>query len=137
MKFKNDDVKAVFEQFPDTERKALQDLRARIFDVAKATHGVGELEETLKWGEPAYLTANSKSGTTIRICTVRNRPGHVAMYVNCKTTLLDSFRALYPDEFKFDGGRALIFDAAEKLPDAPLDHCIAMALTYHLLKRQR
>jgi hypothetical protein len=33
-----------------------------IFDVARQTKGVGKLQETLKWGEPAYVTAESGSG---------------------------------------------------------------------------
>ena len=42
-------------------------LRQLIFDVAAKTKDVGQLEETLKWGEPAYLTSESKSGSLIRI----------------------------------------------------------------------
>ena len=37
--------------------KTFHQIRGLIFDVAKDhTDGVGRLEETLKWGEPSYLT---------------------------------------------------------------------------------
>ena len=35
-------------------------LRQLIFETAAATEVVGELEETLKWGEPSYLTPKTK-----------------------------------------------------------------------------
>jgi hypothetical protein len=33
----------------------------------RATPGVGALHETLKWGQPAYLTPETRSGTTLRL----------------------------------------------------------------------
>jgi hypothetical protein len=53
--------------YPSGIRKQLLVLRELIFAAAQASKGVGELEETLKWGEPAYVTAQSKSGSTVRI----------------------------------------------------------------------
>ena len=42
-----------FSAFPDEVKNGLLHLRALIFDVAARTEGVGRLEETLKWGQPA------------------------------------------------------------------------------------
>jgi hypothetical protein len=42
-------------------------LRRVIFATAAATPGVGVLTETLKWGEPAHVTAETASGSTIRL----------------------------------------------------------------------
>jgi len=53
------------DRFSPVVQKKLMQLRKLIFDVASATEGVGELEETLKWGQPSYLTSQSKSGSTI------------------------------------------------------------------------
>jgi hypothetical protein len=65
--FSSDEVEAVFAQYPDQVRERLLALRDLIFDTASHTKGVGEIEETLKWGQPSYLTIKPKSGTTIRI----------------------------------------------------------------------
>jgi len=43
-------VEAVFDASPAQVRKRLLALRRIIFEVAVSTEGVGELEETLKWG---------------------------------------------------------------------------------------
>ncbi len=44
---------------------------------------------------------------------------------------VDSFRTLFPDDFSFEGNRALVFDEAEAVPNDTLAHYIAAALTYH------
>jgi len=127
-------VAAVFRAYPAPVAARLRALRALVFEVAAATEGVGPIEETLKWGQPAYLTAKSKSGSTIRIDAVKARPGQYALYVHCQTTLVGDFRALYRDAFRFEGNRALVFDARQALPADALRHCIALALTYHRRK---
>ena len=58
-------VADVLARHPSPVRARLLDIRALIYSVATKTGGVGPLTETLKWGEPAYLTEASKSGTTI------------------------------------------------------------------------
>jgi len=131
-KFNDINVKAVFDSLDPAIRKHLLELRELIFEVGANTEGVGPLEETLKWREPAYLTTKSKSGTTIRLYFVRGSTDRFAIYFNCKTTLLESFRQLYPDVFEFGGNRALIFQVGQPLPVEPLSHCIALALTYRL-----
>ena len=60
-------VKAAYKQFSPEIRKRLMRLRSLILDVAIETDGVGELEETLKWGQPSYLPKKPKIGSTIRI----------------------------------------------------------------------
>jgi hypothetical protein len=131
------DVAKTFAESPPGIRKKLMTLRALIFDVAAHTTGVGELQESLKWGEPAYVTAASKSGSTIRIAWKKARPTQYAMYFNCQTTLVDSFKTMFPTAFKFEGNRALLFDESVEAPVAALRICIEMALTYHAKKRER
>ena len=53
------------------------------------------------------------------------------MYFHCQTKLIDTFRTLFPDEFTYDGNRAIVFEQSEAVSEMPLSHCIAMALTYH------
>jgi len=134
MKFENPEVEAVFCNFSADMRRNLLDLRALIFATAATTPGVGSLVETLKWGQPSYLTTGPRSGSTIRIDAVKSAPYQYAMYFHCQTTLVDTFRELYPDIMSYTGNRAIVFDAKRKIPEAELRHCIALALTYHLDK---
>ena len=123
-------VAALFRAYPSGVARKLLELRRLIFDV-------GELEETLKWGQPSYVTAGSGSGSTIRIDRVRSRPGRYAMYFHCRTTLVDTFRHLYPRALRYEGNRAILFDEGEKVPVEALRRCISLALTYHLAKGRR
>jgi len=118
-------------------RRKLLALRALIFKTAASTEGVGELEETLKWGEPAYVTAQSGSGSTIRIDWKKNRPAQYAMYFHCQTDLITTFRTIFPREFAYEGNRAIVFESDTKLPADALAFCIAAALTYHSSRKSR
>ncbi len=55
-----------------------------------------------------------------------------AIYFNYNTTLMDSFRNLFPHTFTFEGNRALVFNSGDKLPKKELAFCLGMALTYHV-----
>ena len=134
--FQNTAVEEVFYAYPDRLREKLMLLRQLIFDTASETEGVGELEETLKWGQPSYLTTRSKSGSTIRIDSIKSDDQKYAIYFNCKTTLVDTFREIYPDEFNFEGNRVIIFDLSDKIPITELSDCISIALSYHLKKHR-
>jgi uncharacterized protein DUF1801 len=129
-------VDGVFDAYPRSVKAKLLALRRLILDTAKATQGVGALEEALKWGQPSYLTTESKSGSTIRIDQVKAEAGQVAVYFHCQTNLVETFRELYP-ELRYSGNRAILLDAGDRLPEAELRHCVALALTYHLSKRKR
>lgn len=133
--FRNPAVQAVFENYPPGVRDRLLLLRELIFEVAAETEGVGELQETLKWGQPSYLTSKTGSGTTIRIDQAKSQAGNFVLYVHCQTSLLDTFRELYPKLFHFEGNRAIVFHQGDELPIGQLRHCIALALTYHQRKK--
>jgi hypothetical protein len=128
-------VEAVFDTYPKPVNAKLLELRRLILDTAKKTKGVGALEETLKWGQPSYLTPETKSGSTIRIDQVKAEAGQYAVYFHCQTNLVETFRELYP-ELRYGGNRCIILDAKDKVPEAELRHCVALALTYHLGKRK-
>ena len=130
----NADVARVFASYPPPLRRKLLALRQLVLDTAAATPGAGEIEETLKWGEPAYLTSASKSGSTIRLAPVKSSPSQYALYFNCKTTLVDTFRTLFPQELRYDGNRAIVLDSADALPHDALAFCIQAALIYHRRK---
>lgn len=132
--FQDPDMKTLFDAYPPEIKRRLLVVRDLIFSAAAEIEGVGDLEETLKWGQPSYLTTNSKSGTTIRIDRVKDDPTHYAIYVSCQTTLIEHFRMLHP-ELNYDGNRAIILDSADEPPIDLLKDFIGMALTYHLRKK--
>ena len=125
-------VKEKFDSYPPKIRSRMKHLRKLILDVAKHLPEVGKLEETLKWGEPAYLTSQTKSGTTIRIDWKEKNPAYYCLYVHCQTSLVDSYRSIFPDTFVYEGNRAVCFPVDEPLEEEALRICIEMALTYHL-----
>ena len=135
--FNSQAVADKFQAYPVTIRKKLLARRQLIFEVARDTAGIGALEETLKWGEPAYITSETKSGSTIRIDWKKSDPSYYAMYFNCKTTLVDTFKEKYGDLFIYEGNRAIIFHKDDIIPHEALENCVLMALTYHLYKRNR
>lgn len=133
----NPAVAAAFAACPAPVRRELLALRGLILQTAADTPGVGVLEETLKWGEPAYLTTRSGSGSTVRIAWKPRAPQQYAMYFNCQTTLVDTFRTLFPGEFRFEGNRAIVFQVGAPVPRDALAVCVAAALTYHRAARLR
>lgn len=108
-------------------------LRDLILDTATTLPEVGRLTESLKWGEPSYLTTQTKSGTTIRLGWSESGDT-VSLFVHCQTSLVRDWRQHYRDELTFVGNREIVLPTEHALPDAPLRHCIAMALTYHSRK---
>ena len=132
--FENTAVEKIINAYPLKMRRKVMALRESIFQVAATTEGVGEIEETLKWGEPAYVTTASKSGSTIRIAWKKSRPTQYAMYFHCQTNLVETFKTLFPSDFRFEGNRAIVFDESDLVLTDALRFCIAAALTYHQRK---
>jgi hypothetical protein len=129
-RFADKNVAGVFKAYPPALRARMMALRALIFEVAAQTDGVGRLTETLKWGQPSYLTEETRSGSTIRIDRLKKADGY-ALYVHCQSGLVDRFREIYRDTLRYEGKRALLFDERERLPLGALRHCIGLALTHH------
>jgi len=128
---KNRALASCYESYPAAIRRKLLALRRLILSTAKTIKGVGEVEETLKWGQPSFLTSQSGSGSTIRIDAVKGAPEQYAMYFHCQTNLVETFRELYPRDFKYGGNRCIIFDVKDTIPAEALRHCVSLALTYH------
>jgi Arc/MetJ-type ribon-helix-helix transcriptional regulator len=125
------DVAAAFDAFPEAIRRRLLDVRRLLFQTADETEGVGPLTETLKWGEPAYLTLASGSGSTIRLGRAPSSAHDGAVLFNCRTTLVEAFRGQFPDVFRFEKNRAILLGTATPLPETELSICLRIALTYH------
>ena len=134
-KIRNPEVAAVFKSYPPKIRTKLTFLRQLILDTAASIDGVGEIEETLKWGEPSYLTPETKSGSTVRIAWKKTREEQYAIYFKCTANLVPAFREKYPETFRFGGNRSIDFSSDDEVPVNELKSCIALALTYHLNKK--
>jgi hypothetical protein len=122
-------VAEAFARFPAEARAALLTLRALIFDEAQRL-GVGPIAETLKWGEPAYLTEASRSGTTIRLGCHRDAPNCYAAFFHCQTTMVSDIREQLGDAFTYHGTRAVCAPAGQAVDAAAWRVCFAMALLY-------
>lgn len=124
-------VAEAFAAFPDATRSGALALRALIFETAAAHPEVGALQETLKWGQPSYLTPETKAGSTLRIG--QPKAGGLALYAHCQTTIISDFAALFGADFTIEGSRAVHLDPAEiTARQGPLTALIASGLTYHL-----
>ncbi|MGB1248169.1 MAG: DUF1801 domain-containing protein [Chitinophagales bacterium] len=128
----NPEVQTKFDNYPENIKEKMLQLRALILDTAKNIEGLEELEETLKWSEPSYLT---KHGSTIRINWKTKTPNQYAIYCQCTSLLIPTFKTVYGNQLDFEGSRAIIFKIDEEFPKEEIKECIAIALTYHKRKK--
>ncbi|MEL7100456.1 MAG: DUF1801 domain-containing protein [Pseudomonadota bacterium] len=115
--------------WPPEARRAFATLRALCADAA-VTEGAGPLDESLKWGQPAWRPHKARTGSTLRAMWDQNHPDTLTLYVDCKTDLAGRMKTLYPD-LTNDSRRALTVPLSP-LPEDALHHLAAMTFTYHL-----
>lgn len=127
------EVDQILSQYEQTQSARLQALRAMIHETGRGIEEISEVEETLKWGQPSFVTRPKKIGSTVRI---DGKNDGVSIYFTCSTNLVARFRELYPETFDYVGNREIHFSPDKELPQEELKHCIAMALTYHLNKKK-
>ncbi|KDM91659.1 DUF1801 domain-containing protein [Photobacterium galatheae] len=123
-------VKHRFDEYPDIAQTQLKALRSLILQVASELH-LGDVEESLKWGEPSYSV---KTGSPIRIDWKLKSPNHYYLFFHCNTKLVDTFRELYGDVLTFQGNRAIVLNISDPMPEPAIKHCIELGLTYHQRK---
>ncbi len=128
-------IAEVFDACPPNIRDGLLELRNLILEVAKSNPEVGELTEMLKWGQPAFLTEQTKSGSTIRLGWSSTEPSQYALYFHCRTNLVASFRMRFGRQLSYEGNRAVVFDCTSPPPWEIVRECVESALTYHLHRR--
>lgn len=133
--FSSTSVARVFAKYPEQVRGSMLELRELVFQTAANTQGVGPIEEALKWGEPAYITSVTKSGSTVRMDWKPSKPEQFALYFHCQTNLVETFRTLFPQDFEFVGNRALVFKVGEPIPTDAVAFCLSASLTYHLRRK--
>ena len=127
----NPKVKVVFDNYPKEVKQQMLNLRELVLKTANEIEGLDKLEETLKWGEPSYLT---KHGSTLRMDWKEKKPNQFAMYFKCTSKLVPTFKAVFGNKFNYEDNRAIVFGLEDKVPEEELKQCIKMTLTYHKVK---
>ena len=120
-------------RWPEPAQSRLQTMRALFHDVA-AMADIGPLDESLKWGQPAWRPLTPRTGSTLRLNWSEAAPGSIMAYVDCKTDLAGQMQTRFPNLPGNDGRRALQFDIAANNDDA-LWHLAHLTFTYHRAKR--
>ncbi|AUW07688.1 DUF1801 domain-containing protein [Vibrio campbellii] len=126
----NNVVKDRFDEYPENARVRLAELRNLVFQIASELE-LGEVEETLKWGEPSYSV---KTGSPLRMDWKLKSPNNYYLFFNCQTKLVDTFRELYGEELVFQGNRAIVLSLSKPMPEIVIKSCLELALTYQQRK---
>lgn len=124
----NPKVDAIFANYPDAARVRMKFLRQLVRETAEETEGIDELVETLKWGEPSFMTRN---GSTLRMAWKAKSPQQYAMYFQCTSRLVNTFRMVFDRKFQYEGNRAIVFQLNQKLPVPELPSQIILTKRHH------
>ncbi|PID27366.1 MAG: hypothetical protein CR982_05330 [Candidatus Cloacimonadota bacterium] len=119
------------ETYPDFVRDKLKDLRALVIETAEEIPEITDLEETLKWGEPSFLT---KTGSTLRMDWKKKTPNQYQIYFKCTSRLVETFKLVFGELFEYEKNRAIIFQLDQEIPVTELKKCIRATLMYHKVK---
>ncbi len=125
------EFEAKLETYPDFVRDKLKYLRALVIETAEEIPEITDLEETLKWGEPSFLT---KTGSTLRMDWKKKTPNQYQMYFKCTSRLVETFKLVFGELFEYEKNRAIIFQLDQEIPVAELKKCIKVTLMYHKVK---
>jgi hypothetical protein len=127
----NPEVQSKFASYPNHVKPKMEKLRKIVLQAAEELPEITKVEETLKWGEPSYKT---KYGSTIRMDWKEKSPAQYAIYFQCTSQLVPTFKAVFKDTFQYEGTRAIVFDLNDKLPEDALKSCFKAGLLYHKVK---
>ena len=126
----NPAIENTIDDYPEKAKVKFYEIRSLILEVAR-DNGLGDIDETLKWGQPSYL---SKSGSTIRLDWQQKTPNSISVFFNCKTILVETFKEVFGENLVYEGNRILLVPLYKKCPQEH-ETCILMSLNYHKLKR--
>lgn len=130
--FASAEVGHAFSLFSRAGRQRLLRVRQRIFDLAAGVEAVGAIQESLKWGEPSYVSTKRKCGTPIRLRLAADDT--FGLSVHCQTSIIAELKKAHPG-LRYDGSRSLLLPVAVEPPVEVIDQLIRLALTYHRNKR--
>lgn len=124
-------AKNFLDKYPKSIFEKLYAIRELVIESAEEIEEIDQLEETLKWGELSFI---SKIGSTIRMDWKEKTPNQYAIYFQCTSRLVDTFRLVFDDKLQFEGKRAIIFNLNQEVPKEIVKQCIKAALCYHKVK---
>lgn len=114
-----------YPNYTSSEQGKLSELQTLIHKVADESNI--EIAESSKWGQLSFATPY---GTPIRIDKFSDT--QIALFVNCQTTLIETWKSLFLDTMSFSKTRAIVFNTEENIPKEQLAICIDQAFNYHL-----
>ncbi|MGF1794005.1 hypothetical protein C9J48_22375 [Photobacterium profundum] len=120
-----------YQSYPEGIRDKLLSLRQLVIDVSKKIDLPAQVQETINANEPSFVV---DGGSPIRIDWKSHTPNQYAMYFQCKTKLVDTFKELYDDTFRFDDDKGIVFTVDDDIATRELAHCISLSLRYHQIK---
>lgn len=129
------DVQAVYDACPPPVRHGLHQLRGLILAQADLMPQIGPVTESLRWGQPAFLTLDSGAACSLRIGPVKGQG--FGLFVHCQTGLIAAFAAGAGVGLRFGGTRAVLFDPSDRIDPAQISVLIGQALGYHLPPQRR
>jgi len=124
-------VETIFNNYPDSVRDKMLFLKKLVIETAEEADAIDDMQITLKWGEPSFIT---RHGSTLRMDWKAKSPDQYALYFQCTSRLVDTFRMVFNASFDYEGNRALVFKMDQELPVPELKACIKAALLYHKVK---
>ncbi|WP_323776044.1 DUF1801 domain-containing protein [Leisingera sp.] len=124
------EIEAAFAVPDPLAREGLLRLRQLIVKTASETPEAGRVEEVLRWGQPSYITPETKTGSTIRLGVPKD--ARFALFVHCQSRLIPEFAAAFPAWDRFEGTRAVLFNDPAEVEPIRHGWLIKRALTYRI-----
>ncbi len=126
------DVEWVYSQYPVDVRSKCIVIRSMIFEAAKKDPRIGPILETLRWGEPAYIPRQTKSGAMVRVHWKASVPDQIGLYFLCQTDLVRRFKSKFGSTLNIEGNRAIVLDRYDDLPSDKIVACVLDSFCYYL-----
>ena len=94
-------------------------LRELVFETAEHVCPTEQIQESIKWGQPSYTCPR---GSAVRMHWNEKDTEHYRMFFHCQTKLIETFRVLYPQQFHYEGNRAIRFRLVAEIDRECLGH---------------
>ena len=123
-------VKTFYNSQPEWCRVPLLMLREWIFDAGRDNPTIGAISEEMAWGQPSYVTQETKTGTPLRLGKFDNE--NIGVYFQHHTRLAACYHAAYGDVVRVHDRGVMVLVPDIMAIETTIRHCITLGLTYHL-----